>query len=133
MREVARGQDFAGRDRFSCFPDQNTVHNHVGARRQVFRRELMFRGNVRCQRQRTIRERNLIALAKVAQGDQNIVPGIELQHGVLHDESFERWRCARNSCQRSPLQAYSKRLRKIQDNKSMGQILFYRGTEKSIL
>ena len=124
MGNIARRQNLARHDRFSCLPDQNAIHDYLAAWCEVLGGELVFRQDVGCQHQRTIQKRNLISLPEVAKSDQDVVPGIELQDSSLHGNYLlTAAGFARSKRLRLPLQAYSKRLSKLQDNKSILQIL----------
>ena len=77
MLNVARGQPLALPHRFHGPADNDTVHDHIRADCQIFRRELMFGGYVRNERVVLARERNLLSLIQVRQGNQHVIAGIE--------------------------------------------------------
>ena len=81
---VRRGQVFTASNGFYGAPDQDAIHDHIVADREVLSRELMFGGYVGNQSVAFALEFYLLALIQVGQRNQDIVPGIEFQYVGLH-------------------------------------------------
>ncbi len=77
MLNVTGGQPLTRPHRFHGPADNDTVHDHIRADCQIFCRDLMFGGDVRNERVVLARERNLLSLIQVRQGNQHVIAGIE--------------------------------------------------------
>jgi hypothetical protein len=81
---IARGQDFSGRDRSHRSAHQNTVHDDIVADAKLARCKFVFRGNILDQSKDLVCEFDSLTRLQVSQGDQNVVTGIELEHFAGH-------------------------------------------------
>lgn len=121
MARVSRGHDLAGANRLSCLADQHAVHDEIAIERNVFCRELVFRGDVGIQDMLAAGKTDSFSRAQVPQSDQNIVGGIKLQYGVLHDNLRDAKLLSHLPCERNLHESgYNKRARRFQDYKSDG-------------
>ena len=82
--DVAGRQKFSSRDRLDGSAHQHAVHDDVVANGEVPHGELMFGGNSLGQSVDLAFEFDRLASGQVGEGDQNVVAGIELEHGATH-------------------------------------------------
>ena len=84
MLDIANRQQFSGRDRLDGSANQNSVHHHIVANREISHGELMFCGNIFEESIGLAFELDSFAGFQVGEGNQDIVAGIELEHVEMH-------------------------------------------------
>jgi hypothetical protein len=76
-----------GRHRFA---DDDAVHDHAIALRQIYSDKFMLGRDIGCEHVPGFRKIDYIAFSQIAKGDKNVIRGIELQHLVLHRSAPKR-------------------------------------------
>src|ERR1022692_2384610 len=82
--DIARRQEFSGRDWFDGSANQNAVHNHIVGDAKGSHGEFVFGGNILKESVGQASEFNSLAGFQVGECDQSVVTGIELEHVEMH-------------------------------------------------
>jgi hypothetical protein len=84
MLDVASRQKFSRRDGFDGPANQNSIHHDFVSDGEVSGRELMFGRNILGEGVELTVKFDSSAGFQVGKGDQDVVPGIELEHAGMH-------------------------------------------------